>query len=363
MKNILITTYDDIKNPVYGGGGARAVHVLAKHLSGKNNVEVISWNHSGRKKEVIDGVRYTRFGWNLLHPKLGMFVFQIVLPFKVLFKKTDLVIESFGPPFTTSFLPVFIGKEKVVGIVHMLSSEDMQRKYHLPVFGVLEKLGLRRYENLITTTSQMKTKVTKISPVSKIKVISNGVEKVGAIKTKKKDQILFLGRIEIDQKGLDILIHAFSKTKDSKMTLVVAGNGMKDEFSKLNKLVNESPYRSRIVLRKAVKGKEKSRLLSESLLLVVPSRFETYSMVALEGMSYGLPVICFDIEGLRWVPSTASVKVKPFSTDDLAKHIDKVSKSKSELYKMSKAGSTYARNFTWEKVLREYTNYLKSLNI
>jgi len=84
---IYFSTYDDIKNPHYGGGGAIAVHEVAKRLSKKYDIRVVSWDYNGKKKETIDGVKYERFGMPTLSPKIAMFVYQLGLPF-IAAKKT-----------------------------------------------------------------------------------------------------------------------------------------------------------------------------------------------------------------------------------------------------------------------------------
>src|SRR5215469_4268838 len=140
---IYFSTYDDIKNPYYGGGGAIAIHEVAKRLIKTHSVTVVSWNYSGKKKEVIDEVTYERFGNPFLTPKLAMFFYQLYLPYYARSKQFDVWLESFCPPFTTAFLPQFI-KQPVVGIVHMLAAEDMERKYKLP-FHLVQNKGIKLY--------------------------------------------------------------------------------------------------------------------------------------------------------------------------------------------------------------------------
>lgn len=193
MKNkkltIYISTYDDIKNPHYGGGGAIAVHEVAKGLSKQYKVRVLSWNFGGKKSEIIDKVQYERFGFAFVNPKIAMFFYQIALPFVSISKHYDVWAESFCPPFTTAFLPLF-SKKPVIGIVHMLAAEDMERKYNLP-FHLIQNLGLKSYKHIIATSETLKEKLQVISPNSKISVISNGIEKVYSPVRKKKSIYYF----------------------------------------------------------------------------------------------------------------------------------------------------------------------------
>lgn len=357
---IIISTYDDIKNPYYGGGGAIAIHELARRLKNTYEIKVISWNHSGIRREIIDGVVYERIGFSKINPKIGMLFFQLSLPILAWTQKCDLWLESFGPPFTTSFLPLF-ARRQVIGIVHMLAAEDMVRKYGRLPFRLLEKVGMRLYNQIITTNKYTKEMILKLNPKAEVVVISNGVEKVTRIKTRKTKNILFLGRIEVDQKGLDLLLTAFRKfldqgNKDYK--LVIAGNGSPSEMRKLIDLIRINNLKKNISLKGWVNGKEKNNLLDRASAIVIPSRFETYSIVALEAMAHGLPIVCFDIDGLKWVNRKAAMKVSLFDAEKLADAIEAVVSNINNTKEIREYGPAYASQFTWDKIAKRYQKYI-----
>lgn len=358
---IYISTYDDINNPHYGGGGAIAVHELARQLSKKYEMHVISWNYNGKKKEIIDGVFYERFGLPTLSPKVAMFVYQICLPFVSMKRDYDIWFESFCPPFTTSILPLFT-KKSVIGIVHMLAAEDMERKYKLP-FHLIQNIGIKKYKNLIVTSEVLKMKIKKIHPESSITVISNGITSVFKPKMKKENYILFLGRIEIDQKGIDLLIAAFKEfvIANNGYKLMIVGDGDPKEILRVHELVGNANLTNNVIFKKRVKGNIKNKLLQNASCVVIPSRFETYSLVALEAMANGAPLICFDLEGLSWVPLKAIKKVKKFDVNALSKAISEVVSNKKHSNIMIQEGNNYAKQFTWEKIVKQYESYIDKL--
>jgi glycosyltransferase involved in cell wall biosynthesis len=358
---IFFSTYDDIKNPHYGGGGAVAVHEVAKRLSGKFTVRVISWNYSGRKTEVIDSVRYERFGYPVFDPKISMFCYQLFLPFVMMQKKFAVWMESFCPPFTTAFLPLFT-KKPVVGIVHMLSAEDMERKYGLP-FHLIQNAGLKRYRRLIVTSDTLKKKIQKIDRLRSPVIISNGVTGVAKPVLKKSKYFLFLGRIEVDQKGIDLLIDAFSAfgKRFPGYKLIIAGSGDPVEIEKMKKLIREKNLTRDVLLQGKVTGKTKAGLFEKASAVIIPSRFETYSLVALEAMSYGAPVITFAIDGLSWIPVNASIKVPAFSVSKLSDAMVKLVSGKTVSKVIITAGNAYAKQFTWDKIAKEYEEYLERI--
>jgi phosphatidyl-myo-inositol alpha-mannosyltransferase len=360
---LIISSYDDIVNPNYGGGGAIAIHELAKRLKLNYDISVISWNHSGVKEEAIDGVKYIRIGSNLIAPKLAMLLFQIFLPIISHTREYDLWIECFGPPFTTGFLPIFTSKP-VIGVVHMLASQDMKRKYGLST-GFIEKIGLKTYKHIVTTTEQVNNVIKKISPHSNIYTIENGVYLPHANNQILKKQLLYIGRIEIDQKGLDLLIEAFSifVNKNPNYTLVIAGNGLASEIFKIKKLISQAGLSGKVILPGRVNGEEKEKLFSESIAMIIPSRFETFSMTALESLAHQLPLIAFDIEGLDWIPSNCIYRIKKYDILEMVKTLEDVCLGDERTARLKKNGHNFSKKFSWDNVAKKYVKIFNFLLI
>jgi len=358
---IYISTYDDIKNPYYGGGGAIAIHELAKRLSKNFDIRVLSWRYSRKKKEIIDTVCYERFGFSFLSPKIAMFAYQIFLPFVMISKEFDVWIESFCPPFTTAFLPLFT-KKPVIGVVHMFAAEDMERKYKLP-FHVIQNIGIKKYKNIIVTSEASQKNVKKINHFSNIKLISNGITKVYKPTRKKQKYVLFLGRIEVDQKGIDLLIDVFKQfhLNHQDYKLIIAGSGEQSEIDKAKKLIVGAKLSQNIILKGKVSGKTKDTLLKNAACIVITSRFETYSLVALEAMAYGAPIVCFSIEGLSWIPKDLALKIPAFDIHKLTKALSTVVSDKKFSHNMIREGNVYAKSYTWDLLVKQYDAYISEI--
>ncbi len=116
------------------------------------------------------------------------------------------------------------------------------------------------------------------------------------------------------QKGLDLLLAAMAAARPG-MPLTIAGSGTKHEDEKLRRLVECTGVPVRMVGR--VGGRRKDELLRTSAMVVVPSRYETFCLSALEGMAYGKPVVCFDLPQLSWIAEDCAVRVEPFDVDGL----------------------------------------------
>lgn len=355
---IIFSNYDSLKNPFYGGGGAIAIHEIAKRLTRTHEVEVLTGRYPGSKDEVIEAVKYKRIGVFFLGPRLSQLLFSLTLPFYARLKNFDLWIESFTPPFSASFLPIFTSKP-VIGLVHMLAGADMQRKYKLP-FTLLENLGLRFYRYFIVVNETFKQKIQKINNKAIIKVIPNACDvPKGIVGKDKSTHILFIGRIEVNQKGLDLLLEAFKKiSTKTKVKLVIAGGGSKSEEEKLKGLINKFSLSNKVRLVGRVSGRKKYELFKKALFVVVPSRYETFSMFALEAASFGLPVVSFENEGISWLPRSASVKVKNFNTQKFSERMLELISNPKLRIKIGKRAKKISKKFSWEKVLQEYKKFI-----
>jgi len=359
-KHIIFSSYDDIHNPYYRGGGAQTIHEIAKRLAREYHVTVITGTYPSAQNEVVDRISYVRIGASFLGPKLGHLAFHLLLPFHVLFRRFDLWIESFTPPFSTGFLQLFT-KKPVIGTAHMLSAQDMQRKYKLP-FPIVENIGLRTYRYFIAVTDHLKEKIQHINPQSVIETIPNAVASVKRTVQRKEKHILYLGRIEINQKGLDLLLDAFKKAGTTlPFPLVIAGHGTGKETARLQRLIREKGLSSSVSFVGRVEGKEKTRLLADSAYVVMPSRFESFGIVALEALSYEKPVITFALPMLAWIPKDCSLKAKCFSSVSLANALQELGSNKTKRRTMGKAGGVFAKEYTWDSVLNKYEEFIEKV--
>lgn len=126
-------------------------------------------------------------------------------------------------------------------------------------------------------------------------IIPNGFERPSRVKEFFSDQgirALFIGRIDIYHKGLDLIINACKKLQDelreAKFELIFYGpNGRDHENFKL--LIDKSGVSDFVKLRGEVSGKTKEQIILDSDVFVMTSRFEGHPMGLIEALAYGLP--------------------------------------------------------------------------
>lgn len=359
---IIISSYDSLSNPYYGGGGAVAIHEVAKRLNKKFDVTIYTSKYPSSKNEIVDGVTYNRIGLSFLPPKLSQFLFQLLLPYFTLTKSFDLWIESFTPPTSTAFLPLF-SRRPVIGVTHFLNAEEKSKEYKLP-FTFFQTLGLKNYKYIIALTTTQKEKILRINPKAKVEIIHNATDIVRQGKTidNPKNYILYMGRLEIAQKGLDILLHSFKKiiTKQS-LQLYIAGKGHKQDEERLRRLIIVNKLDKSVKLIGHVTGKKKIEVVKNAQCLVVPSRFEGQSLLLIEAIVLGTPIVCFDIEGTRWLEKKLALKAKPFDVEELASNIEKIVTNKKLRKSMSQYGISLKGKFSWETISDQYTKFITEI--
>ena len=311
VRRVVVSSFDSPGNPHYSGGGAAVSEQIARWLARDYDVTVVTAGRRGGTA-VRGGVRYRQLPLAWAGPRGGQLLFHWVLPAMARRIPHDLWIESFTPPFSTSFLPVF-SRAPVVGLAQNLSGEEMWQRYRLPFF-LVERLGLRCYRDIVTLNWADSLRVRRWSPAARVRVIPNWTELAWRDREPgPAAHILFLGRIDVKEKGLDLLLAAYQRS-GLRVPLVLAGGGTRREEARLGALLD----RAGGSVRRAghVAGPERQWLLDHSTFVVLPSRHEAFGLAALEGMACAKPVLHFDLPGLRWMDG--DLRVPCFDVDALA---------------------------------------------
>ncbi|GAA2769132.1 glycosyltransferase family 4 protein [Streptomyces indiaensis] len=355
-QHVVISTFDDLRNPHYHGGGALLVDKVARRLAEDHRVTVVTVAARGGA-EIRDGVRYHRLPLGWAGPRLGQLLYHAVLPVTARRLPHDVWLESFTPPFSTGFLPLF-SRGRVVGLAQSLSGAAMSRRYHLP-FALVERFGLRFYEDVVTLNEADTATVRRHSPRAATHVIHNGVDQppVAPRRIGEGDYIAFLGRVEVQGKGLDLLLAAHAAAAPS-MPLLLAGAGTRDEEAGLAKLIAATGADARWVGE--VSGAGKQRFLEDCAFLVLPSRSESFGLVALEAMAYGKPVLHFDLPTLRWMDG-GDIAVPAFDVDALARQMRDLAADEPTRRRLGRTAYRTAQCFSWERTTGQYLALVQRL--
>ncbi len=224
-------------------------------------------------------------------------------------------------------------------------------------------------DRLIVCSNSMKEEALQLFETTdkKIRVIYNGIniketpisnnliEEVKKLYSKnKKYLITYIGRL-VHQKGVDLLIDAMVELKAElfNITLAIVGAGymQKDLINK----ARESGIEDMINFTGFVSEAEKETLIQASDLLVFPSRYEPFGIVALEALAWGKPVIVSDVGGFREVivdgETGIRVQLNPLA---LAEGIKFLIHNKMKAKNMGNKGKEVVKNmYSWQNITRK----------
>lgn len=104
-------------------------------------------------------------------------------------------------------------------------------------------------------------------------------------------RLLYLGRFAPAQKGLDLLVQAFSLAAGPDDQLTLAGVDHGGGLARLQRLIDASPARDRIVVRGPAWGADKAELFDQHDAFVHLSRWEGLPLAVVEALASGMPVV------------------------------------------------------------------------
>ncbi|HCU97310.1 MAG TPA: hypothetical protein DHU96_33225 [Actinobacteria bacterium] len=342
-------------NPRYGGGGAAVADMLAHWLAGHFQVTVVTAARQGGTSS-HDGVCYRYLPVSWAGPRAGQLLFHALLPRAARRIPHDLWIESFTPPFSTSFLPLFT-PARVLGFAQNLSGEEMTRRYRVPFF-LIERFGLRFYRDIVVLNPADEARVRRCSPAARVSVIPNCVD-LQPLASQQPGQgayILFLGRVGLWEKGLDLLLAAYQRSGVA-MPLLLAGSGTAAEEHKLARLLAGTGAGVHWLGQAA--GRRKHDLLAGCAFLVLPSRYEAFGISALEAMSYGKPVVHFDLPSLRWM--SGDVRVPPLDVSALAHELRELADDQPRRRELGRMAYATAADYGPEQTAQRYLTLVQRL--
>jgi len=176
--------------------------------------------------------------------------------------------------------------------------------------------------------------------------------------------LLFVGRIE-PLKGVETLLHAISLVRRQGLLdccphyLAVIGgepdaspDEMSAEMARLQELSNELGIGDVVIFL----GKQSQDSLpyyySSADVVIVPSHYESFGMVALEAMACGTPVVASQVGGLAFLvqDGITGFHVPDGEPSALCEKLSELIRNPGLRERMGKQAADYAREYAWEKI-------------
>ncbi|MBC8088075.1 MAG: glycosyltransferase family 4 protein [Phycisphaerae bacterium] len=349
---------DDIDNPM-SGGGPRRTYEIYRRLARRHEITVLTPTFAGSTPELIrDGVRYLRLGRKVRnHASSHHITYFFALPGAVRSRPYDLLVEDLMPPASATFNPLF-ARGPVIASVQWFFARMLSRQFHLP-FHLFERYGMRLYRNFIVQTTAMEALIRSLAPKARIACLPAGADEALFALPRRDggDFVLYMGRVDIAQKGLDLLFRAYAQVPSAlRIPLIVAGHG---DRALVQPMVSELGLAETVRFVGKVDGIAREELFQQCRFVVVPSREETFGMVILEGCAAGKPVALFDVAPMNEVAAPGACEVvEPFDVPAYAAALSRLlSASQDELRNRGDACRSWAQRFSWDAVAAAQSDF------
>jgi glycosyltransferase involved in cell wall biosynthesis len=172
-------------------------------------------------------------------------------------------------------------------------------------------------------------------------------------------QLLFLGRLAVEQKGLDLLLRGYraflDRTSDTLTRVLLVGPDYRGGLMELHKLVRQLRLEDRVELRAPVFGPAKWALLAGAFAVVHPSRWDGLPFTLLEAMAASRPLLVTPATNVgELVERYAAGVVVQADPNDVARGLCSLSRlSETQQLEMGRAGQRLVNeHFTWPEAAR-----------
>jgi glycosyltransferase involved in cell wall biosynthesis len=264
----------------------------------------------------------------------------------------------------------------IISIVHHLHSSERCSAWQKRLYSEIERRYLMTIDGFIFNSQTTRRSVERIVGAKCPSVVAYPggnrfstciTDEDITIRVKKPGplHVLFIGNV-IRRKELHTLLAAVARLPREMCTLTVVGNLSMDKsyVRTIRRQVEKSGLADRALFLGSVTDTELVAWLKDSHILVVPSSYEGFGIVYLEGMGFGLPaiastagaaaeIITYDRDGLL---------IEVGDIDSLAGHLNDLYRDRDRLLLMSlNARHHFESHPTWQMTTERILTFLKTI--
>ena len=351
-----------------GGGAELLVRELTKQTNELGiNCKAIYFNYWAECAKTIgfsDNEQSLNIGYR--NPfaviKLRKIFKSELVGYSSLIAHVHLTWPMFFVPLACLGLPV-----KLVFTEHSTEHSTTNNFRNFPIFKYIEKIFYNRYHSIIDITDGVKDGLlgwlgSGLS--NKVSTIINGARFFSYKERKplgKCIKFISVGSL-IPKKGFDRAIKALSQLEGIDWQYEIVGDG--SSRRELEQLIVSLGLQDKVTLSGWISELEEKYHNTDIQLM--PSRLEAFGLVAIEGMSTGLPVIASDLAGINEIVSSSvdsCFLVK--DSNNISEWVNKIKLCINTLEKdsvhISKKSYQHSQKFSLEKMTKSYINLYRQV--
>ena len=164
--------------------------------------------------------------------------------------------------------------------------------------------------------------------------------------------LLFVGRIQ-PLKGVDVAVEALSRLRDPRARMLIVGGSSGTEgdnhAAEVRDLITDRGLDHRITVVPPQPHHVLSTYYRAADVTIVPSRSESFGLVALESAACGTPVVASDVGGLRTLVDhgRTGLRVPGRDPDDFAEAVERIIGDPTFAERLSERAAEAATAYTW----------------
>jgi len=262
----------------------------------------------------------------------------------------------------------------VISLVHHLRCSELRPKWQNVFYSMVEKKYLQSVDGFIFNSSTTERVVNGLLETRQPGIVAyppadrfgepiSEEEIIDRAQTSPL-RILFLGNV-IERKGLHTLLKAVSIQLPTFRVDVIGSLDSEPEYiRRIQKIIEQNHLSSFIFLHGALDKEPLIEKLRQAHVLVVPSSYEGYGIVYLEGMCFGLPAIgtTAGAAGEIIEDGQTGYLIKPNDSASLSARLKSLAEDRGLLTHLSiDARKRYLRQPSWEATAESIRNFLHSV--
>ena len=260
----------------------------------------------------------------------------------------------------------------ILSLVHHLRCSEFRPWWQNTIYRMVEKKYLQSVDGFIFNSQTTEKVVNSLIEDSMPSVLAypptdrfgNPISEREIIKRAKSNQlrILFLGNV-INRKGLHTLLDALLILHPSQFILDIVGSltSEPDYAKQMQEYVSANNLSSFVLFHGPLDKEPLIEKLRQAHVLVVPSSYEGYGIVYLEGMCFGLPAIGTTSGAASEIINDEidGFLIEPGNVDSLANRLRLLNETREDLIRMSLAArERYIRQPKWEQTVSQIREFL-----
>lgn len=267
----------------------------------------------------------------------------------------------------------------IISLVHHLRCSELRPKWQNGLYRVVEKKYLQGVNGFIFNSQTTKGVVNSLIGNNKPSVVAYpptdrfgeaiSEEEISERATSDELKILFLGNV-IGRKGLQTLLNALLILHAKRLSFIldmdIVGSLITDPTyaKQMQEFVTVNGLSSIVHFHSALDNELLKQKLQQAHVLIVPSSYEGFGIVYLEGMAFGLPAIgtTSGAAGEIIEHGKTGYLIEPNDSATLATRISQLASDRNLLTELSlNARKRYIQQPSWNETAGQIRAFLQSM--